>query len=34
VDAILDKISRSGMESLTRKELELLNEVSRRRRSS
>ncbi|MYH51304.1 MAG: rhomboid family intramembrane serine protease [Gammaproteobacteria bacterium] len=34
VDAILDKISRSGMRSLTRKELELLNEVSRRRRSS
>lgn len=34
VDAILDKISRSGMQSLTRKELELLNEVSRRRRSS
>ncbi len=34
VDAILDKISRSGMASLTRKELELLNEVSRRRRSS
>lgn len=34
VDAILDKISRSGMQSLTPKELELLNEVSRRRRSS
>lgn len=34
VDAILDKISRSGMASLTRGELELLNEVSRRRRSS
>lgn len=34
VDAILDKISRSGMQSLTRKELELLNEVSRQRRSS
>ena len=34
VDAILDKISQSGMASLTRKELELLNEVSRRRRSS
>ncbi len=34
VDAILDKISRSGIASLTKKELELLNEVSRRRRSS
>lgn len=34
VDAILDKISRSGMQSLTSRELELLNEVSRRRRSS
>lgn len=34
VDAILDKISRSGMQSLTPGELELLNEVSRRRRSS
>ena len=34
VDAILDKISRSGMKSLTPRELELLNEVSRRRRSS
>lgn len=34
VDAILDKISRSGMKSLTREELELLNEVSRQRRSS
>ncbi len=34
VDAILDKISRSGMGSLTRGELEVLNEVSRRHRSS
>ncbi len=34
VDAVLDKISRSGMGSLTRRELELLDEVSRRRRSS
>jgi hypothetical protein len=34
VDEVLDKISAQGMSSLTREELNLLDEVSRRKRAN